>query len=189
MAHLFEGNKVFEVTNKSGGRVVIGGLSIPNKDSKIIETAKYSAQALDKIDLFIRRDFLSVNYDVKVEDLEEVVLNVEHIKGEETSKDAVVYNPDKEYKKSKLIEVDTIETGKSVEVKEIANNSKAVEVENNSQTFDAKDFLELHWKKIEAELKDMKNKEELSHILSVANQLEIKGKKLELIEERLEELK
>jgi hypothetical protein len=188
MAHVFEGKKIFEIKNVSGGRYVVGALSIPHLHTETIEPAKYSLNALDRIDAGIRRDELKVNYDVKVESAEEV-LNVEHIKSDETSKDAVVYNPNKEFKKTKLIEVEAIESGKSVEVTEGLNDSKAIKVENNSEIFDAKDFLELHWKKIESELKDMTNKDALKHILSVASQLEIKGKKFELIEERLAELK
>lgn len=190
-------NKLFAIKNVSNGIVTIGALMLNHENEKLIDPSKYSAGALERIKLFTERGFLETTNDTEVLEKFEEYGKIISARDAETAEGYahVVFDPEskKEQFKPKrmgVIETTSIETGKAMEVKAIDTSRKATgKVEETFDIEEAKGLLNLHWKTLEKKVAELTNEENLEYILTIAKNMELGDKKIEIIEARLAELK
>jgi hypothetical protein len=169
----------FKVINKFEGRVVSGSFSLGPNESREIDPMRAPESLLSDLYVFERRKQVEFELNVKLAKLAkgENVKTVKTVKNEEgETNEHIVFDPESA-KKDKLFAVESIE-----------NNEKAVDVNHISKE-EAQDFLAQHWKKIEKEVELINDAKKLEFILSVAEELGMKGnKKYELVEDRLSKI-
>lgn len=177
----------FNVINKSEGRVVADTFSLPSEESKQVNPLRTTESILKKLEIHYKRKNIDVEFDVKVDKKKKgksgYTVNEKTVKNDKGDENEhTVYNPEKA-KKDSMINVESIEDSKAVEVEE------TTKVENNFTMDNAKSFLNQHWKKIQKEVDSMEDIQRLEFILSVAKELGMNGnKKYELVEERISQL-
>jgi len=190
-------NELFKVRNVAGGIVVIGAFKLDDGNERLVNPAKFSTGAIDTIKAYVDRGYLEASNDVadliKLEEYADIVAAVD-VKSA-NGKDFTVFggHAEKEQYKPKrtgVIQVSALETGKALEVKSIDTVQKATGV--TEEVFDieeAKELLGLHWKTLEKRVAELTNVTNIEYILTVAKNAELGEKKVEILEARLAELK
>jgi hypothetical protein len=170
----FEGK--LTIKNIAYGRLILGVLTLDHEGTFDVDSETLSEQNKKDFEHLIATKQIEI-YPADVEESKEVekasdVITKESVKNEkgETHSHSV-YDPETA-SKNRAINVEEVQT------------SKAIVVEENRM--DYINFLEKHWKTVEKELENITSVERLKKLLSVAEELGMKGnKKYELIKDRI----
>jgi hypothetical protein len=158
----------FMVKNISGGRIVSNLLSLPHGDSTTINPIGANQDTLKAIEILYSHGKAEISFDI-VEDKPKENSNLSVKQVDSENGEHTIFNG--------LIEVNETQAGKSVEVEKSFTEESI-----------KKDFLEQHWKKIEAQLQEIDNVDVVEGYLELATELGIAGKKLDLLKQRIKEL-
>jgi len=185
-------SKPFEIKNISGGRVVIGALSIPHGEVKVIDPMTLNETILTKLKIFNDRKAIEAKNIVAMpRDKKE--LSVSQIETKKSINDDknehIIFDPNNNFKKEKAIIITEIDTNKKpIEVvSDIETEEKDI-VRHKFDKTEALEFLDLHWKKLENMIKNIEDINKLQFYLDLAEKENVAIKKIELIKNRIEEL-
>jgi hypothetical protein len=172
-------SKKFKATNLSHGKIVAGALFIPYEESIIVDPYKYPEEVIQALIKFEKTKRIEVTNEVGVESIIKqespvnVVKTIKSVDGD--TNDHFVY--------------DGLKPTKAVTVEEISMNGKAISVDNDFDKAVAKQFLEQHWKRVASDVSKVEDVSTLENYLEVAIEYAMAEKKIEIIKERLAELK
>lgn len=181
-------SKPFLVKNISHGRIVVGALVVQHNEAKEVNPLHYSNKAIEQLRQFHMINAIEVTNDFieakKADGNSYGVSKIESIKnihGETNSH--VIFDP------HKAINTEIISTGKAIKVENLTSESSAVEVEYSEiDEIEAREFLNKHWKTVQADVNKLTNKRKLNFYLSVATEWAVADKKIEILKNRITEL-
>lgn len=158
-----------KVINTAEGRIVSSAFSIGYKESIEVDTRRLQERVLNDLNFFYEDGKVAFE-EIKEDKHEKGSVNIEKITTEHGAEHTIFKPSDR------LINVEEIDT-----------SGKAINM--GFSKMDAIDMLGKHWKSLEKEVLGTSDISKLSLLLSVAREQVITGKKLEIIENRLNKLK
>ncbi|MNS33482.1 hypothetical protein D3C71_1309520 [compost metagenome] len=174
-------NKPFIMKNISGGKLVVGVISLKDTDFMNINPLSYPQTIIEKIErLHGLGKVLAQNGSFHDEGNETIV----HAEDLKTAEDHAytIFNPNQE----KAVNTTPINSSNNFTVTNLLEES--YENPSDYELMKAAEFLAQHWRKVEADVKRLTDIKYLEFLLKMANENNIAGKKVELIEEKIKEL-
>lgn len=162
-------NGVVHIKNIGYGRIVSQAFSIAHEGEVILDTRRQQERVLKDLQFFLDKGDIDVEI-IGEQKPKQGTVNVEKVVTEH-GVEHTIFKPS-----DRLINVEEIDTsGKSVNL--------------GFSKIDAIDLLAKHWKSLEKEVAETKDINKIKMLLSVAKEQELTGRKLEIIQYRLQELK